>query len=468
VSLFGRIAWTGAGLLLLAALLALLWKPAAERAFVTRTEGLLRKAESDTESMTTQLVNRAMEFAALSSLAADEQRALGLEDLPLDLYTDAQGHLDADRLREGLRTVFTDPGAAGGEKHAAVRAEILERTRHDVATKLDAMRRARSTAAEEHAEVATLRTLAAWGGILLVLLGAWAFLLDRVVVRPVREATAVVARFGAGERGVRIAPRGAAELASLAQAFNETAARVEATERENSDLRARLEEKVKERTQALVRAARASTAGTMAGGIAHEFNNLLGGILGCADAALSENPPPDVRDSIEMIRKTAGRGVGITSALLRATRAEPEAVTCDLKELLEEAIEEARPPAGVEVVREIEPVRVVADATMLRQVLGNLIRNGVEAMDGKGRLRVATVEEGGEACVVIEDSGPGIAEAVKEVLFEPFVTTRRGGREGAGLGLFLADRLVHAHGGRIEVASEQGKGARFTVRLPLQ
>jgi len=89
-------------------------------------------------------------------------------------------------------------------------------------------------------------------------------------------------------------------------------------------------------------------------------------------------------------------------------------------------------------------------------------------MDGKGRLRVATVEEGGEACVVIEDSGPGIAEAVKEVLFEPFVTTRRGGREGAGLGLFLADRLVHAHGGRIEVASEQGKGARFTVRLPLQ
>jgi len=468
VSLFGRIAWTGAALVLLAGLLALLWKPAAERAFATRTEGLLRDAERNTESMTISLVNRAMEFAALSELAADEQRALGVGDLPLNLYTDAEGHLDADRLREGLRTAVAEPGAAGGEKHAAVRAEILEWTRRDVRERLDALRRARTEAAKTHAQVATLRTLAAWGGILLVLLGAWAFLLERVVVRPVRETTAAVARFGSGERGLRIEPRGAAELVALANAFNGTAAEVETAEAENADLRARLEEKVKERTQALVRAARSSTAGTMAGGIAHEFNNLLGGILGCTEAALSEDPPAEVRESLEMIRKTAGRGVGITSALLRATRAEPEVAACDAKALLEEAIEEARPPAGVEVVRDLRTIPLVADATMLRQVLGNLVRNAVEAMGGKGRLRVATAEEGSDALLVVEDTGPGIAEAVKEVLFEPFVTTRRGGREGAGLGLFLADRLVTAHGGRIEVESEPLKGARFTVRLPLR
>jgi two-component system sensor histidine kinase PilS (NtrC family) len=330
------------------------------------------------------------------------------------------------------------------------------------------LRRARAAAAESHAEVATLRTLAAWGGILLVLLCAWAFLLDRVVVRPVRETTEAVAGFGAGERGLRLAPRGAAELVSLARAFNDTAARVEAAERENAELRARLEEKVKERTQALVRAARAATAGTMAGGIAHEFNNLLGGILGCAETALAEDPPPDVRESLEMIRKTAGRGVGVTSALLRATRAEPERGPVDAAALAEEALEQARPPAGVEIVRDLRPVRFLADATMLRQVLGNLVRNAVEAMGGRGRLRLATREEAADALLVVEDSGPGIAEAVKEVLFEPFVTTRRGGREGAGLGLFLADRLVTAHGGRIEVESEPGKGARFTVRVPLR
>jgi signal transduction histidine kinase len=466
VSLFGRIAWTGAALLLVAALLALLWKPAAERAFVTRTEGLLRDAERNTESMTTSLVNRAMEFAALSALAADEQRALGVEDLPLDLFTDAQGRLDGERLREGLRAVVTEPGAAGGEKNAAVRAEILARTRADVAARLGDMRRSRGDAAARHAEESTLRTLAAWGGILLVLLGAWAFVLDRVVVRPVREAKGAVARFGSGERGVRVAPSGARELVELAAAFNVTAAAVEATERENAELRARLEEKVKERTQALVRAARASTAGTMAGGIAHEFNNLLGGILGCADAALSEDPAPEVRESIEMIRKTAGRGVGITSALLRATRAEPETAPCDAKALFEEALEESRPPAEVEIVRDVKPVRLRADAAMLRQVLGNLVRNAVQAMEGKGTLRLSASEETGETLLVVEDTGPGIAESVRDVLFEPFVTTRRGGREGAGLGLFLADRLVTAHGGRIEVTSEPGKGARFVVRLP--
>jgi signal transduction histidine kinase len=467
VSLFGRIAWTGAALLLVAALLALLWKPAAERAFVSRTEGLLRDAERNTESMTTSLVNGAMEFAALSALSADEQRALGVEDLPLDLFTDAQGHVDADRLREALRAVVAAAGAAGGEKNAAGRAEILDRTRKDDQARLGDMRRARGDAAAGHAEDVTKRTLAAWGGILLVLLGAWAFVLDRVVVRPVREATSAVVRFGRGDRGLRLAPTGGAELVELAAAFNVTAKAVEGTERENADLRARLEEKVKERTQALVRAARASTAGTMAGGIAHEFNNLLGGILGCTEAALSENPPPDVRDSLEMIRKTAGRGVGITSALLRATRAEPEALPCDAKALFEEALEETRPPTEVEVVRDLKPVRLVADAAMLRQVLLNLIRNAVQAMDGRGTLRLATSEEKGEALLVVEDTGPGIAEAVRDVLFEPFVTTRRGGREGAGLGLFLADRLVTAHGGRIEVQSEAGKGARFIVRLPM-
>ncbi|MFI5403757.1 MAG: sensor histidine kinase, partial [Planctomycetota bacterium] len=424
MSLFGRIAWTGAALLLVAALLALLWKPAAERAFVTRTEGLLREAERNTESMTTSLVNRAMEFAALSALAADEQRALGVEDLPLDLFTDAQGRLDGERLREGLRAVVTEPGAAGGEKNAAVRAEILARTRADVAARLGDMRRSRGDAAARHAQGSTLRTLAAWGGILLVLLGAWAFVLDRVVVRPVREAKIAVARFGSGERGVRVAPTGARELVELAAAFNVTAAAVEATERENAELRARLEEKVKERTQALVRAARASTAGTMAGGIAHEFNNLLGGILGCADAALSEDPAPEVRESLEMIRKTAGRGVGITSALLRATRAEPETAPCDAKALFEEALDEARPPAEVEIVRDLKPVRVRADAAMLRQVLSNLIRNAVQAMGGKGTLRLSASEEAGETLLAVEDTGPGIAESVRDVLFEPFVTTR--------------------------------------------
>jgi len=304
--------------------------------------------------------------------------------------------------------------------------------------------------------------------LLLLLLGGWAIVLERVVVRPVRDATAAVSRFGEGERGLRITPRGAAELVRLAHAFNATAEAVEGAEAENARLRSGLEDKVKERTAALVRAARASTAGTMAGGVAHEFNNLLGGILGCAAAGLEEDPRPEIAENLEMIAKTASRGVGVTRALLRATRAEPELERCRPEAIFEDALAEVRPPAGVDLVRSYEAgLELRADGAMLRQVLSNLIRNAVAAMGRSGRLELGARLAGGEAVLTVGDSGGGVDPSVREILFEPFVTTRQGGREGAGLGLFLAERLVAAHGGRIEWSSEPGHGTRFEVHLPL-
>lgn len=464
MSLFGRIAWTGVALLVIAALVALLvWKPASQRAFVARTEGLLRSAERDFGTIAVSRVARTMEFADDAANWAREQRRLALDDLPLELVVDREGRVAPERLRD---TVWTAVGTLG-ETHAAVGEEILERTRREVELSLEALREARSRAAARHGELATWRTLAAWGGMLLLLVAGWALAVDRVVVRPVREVTEAVARFGAGERGLRLDPHGPAELSRLGYAFNETAAAVERTEAENAELRTRLEEKVKERTAALVRAARAAATGTMARGVAHEFNNLLGGILGCADAALDEHPGPEVRESVEMIRKTASRGVGVTRALLRATRAEPEPEPCDAAALFDEALAEVRPPDEVAIEREFVPVRFHADGTMLRQVLVNLLRNAVDAMGGDGVLRLRIAPAGADGVrLEVEDNGPGIDDAVREILFEPFVTTRQGGREGAGLGLFLADRLVTAHGGRITVESEEGKGTRFTITLP--
>jgi len=335
-----------------------------------------------------------------------------------------------------------------------------------VQRRLAALRATQAVSAERHASENTWRTAAAWAGMLLLLLAGWTLALDRVVLRSLRAATDAVVRFGAGERGVRLDAVGAAEIAALARAFNETAAAVELTERENADLRAGLEQKVKERTDALVRAARASTAGTMAGGVAHEFNNLLGGILGCANAALEEPCPPEAREAIEMIRKTATRGVGVTKALLRATRATPDLAACEPAALFEEALAETRPPAGIRVERDFEPVTIEADAAMLRQVLANLVHNAVDAMESEGTLRLTVRGRGDRVELGVTDTGPGIDESIRGVLFEPFVTTRHGGREGAGLGLFLAERLVLAHGGRIDVESDPGEGTTFRVLLP--
>jgi signal transduction histidine kinase len=103
---------------------------------------------------------------------------------------------------------------------------------------------------------------------------------------------------------------------------------------------------------------------------------------------------------------------------------------------------------------------------MLRQVLTNLIRNAITALGESGRLELNVEEAAGEVRIVVADDGPGIDPAIREIVFEPFVTTRRGGREGTGLGLFLAERLVASHEGNIDLESEPGRGTRITIRLP--
>jgi signal transduction histidine kinase len=113
--------------------------------------------------------------------------------------------------------------------------------------------------------------------------------------------------------------------------------------------------------------------------------------------------------------------------------------------------------------------RVVADASQLQQVFMNLILNAAEAMDGQGTLslRVAADSGRGELVIDVADTGHGIKEEEKARLFEPFFTTKEVGK-GTGLGLAISYGIVRKHRGSIEVSSEVGRGAVFTVRLPLQ
>jgi signal transduction histidine kinase len=103
------------------------------------------------------------------------------------------------------------------------------------------------------------------------------------------------------------------------------------------------------------------------------------------------------------------------------------------------------------------------DGDMLRQVLWNIILNGLQAMEGKGVLRVRTECAPGEAVVRISDTGPGIPRESLKKVFQPFHTTKR---RGTGLGLAVAERIVSAHGGQILVESEAGKGSKFSILLP--
>ena len=145
--------------------------------------------------------------------------------------------------------------------------------------------------------------------------------------------------------------------------------------------------------------------------------------------------------------------------------------TRDLNAVLEKVLEEqgvrASPELDVrlELARDLPPVRV--NEAQFTRALGNLVENAVSAMNGKGVLSLATRLGDGGAAIEIEvgDTGPGIPEAYRPRLFQPFFTRKPG---GTGLGLAIAKRIVEDHGGRIELSSASGAGARFRIRLPAE
>ena len=104
------------------------------------------------------------------------------------------------------------------------------------------------------------------------------------------------------------------------------------------------------------------------------------------------------------------------------------------------------------------------DADQLTQVLWNIALNGVEAIEGRGRLGIAVGLRGPEVAIAITDTGSGMPDEARRRVFEPFFSRKQG---GTGLGLTIAQRIVAAHGGRIEVASTPGGGTSFTIFLPL-
>jgi two-component system, NtrC family, nitrogen regulation sensor histidine kinase NtrY len=158
------------------------------------------------------------------------------------------------------------------------------------------------------------------------------------------------------------------------------------------------------------------------------------------------------------------RIVGELSELAQLPRAVLE--PCDLNEVARKALALYRGAAAIEGELAESLPEIFADSDQLVQVLVNLLENARDASGEGGRIRVATrATSAGGAELVVDDDGPGVDPAVRERLFEPYVTTKKESG-GTGLGLAIADRIVADHGGAIEVEDAPGGGARFRVLLP--
>jgi signal transduction histidine kinase/CheY-like chemotaxis protein len=220
-----------------------------------------------------------------------------------------------------------------------------------------------------------------------------------------------------------------------------------------------------------------SAVGSLASGVAHDFNNCLAVICGRAELMLKHTPDPKVRRGLELIVQSARDGAKTVKRIqdFARQRQDRDFETVSVDRLLLDVGEITRPrwkdkaeAAGTQIkfaVSNFSGAHVLGDASELRDVLVNMVFNAVDAMPEGGRLTLAAEQREEKVVVTVEDTGGGMSPEVRSRVFDPFFTTK--GVEGMGLGLSVSYGVIRRHGGTIRVESEVGRGSTFRVVLPL-
>jgi two-component system, cell cycle sensor histidine kinase and response regulator CckA len=236
----------------------------------------------------------------------------------------------------------------------------------------------------------------------------------------------------------------------------------------------------------LRQAQRMEAVGRLAGGVAHDFNNMLGVIIGYSDLSLGLiEPESPAKRYMEQIKKAAHRAVGLTRQLLAFSRQEivfPKII--DLNDVVQNLTTMLQRLVGEDVAMSFRPTvplgSINADPGQIEQILMNLVVNARDAMPGGGAIIIETRHDeldehyvaqhpgshaGPHVVLGVSDTGCGMNEKIKSQIFEPFFTTKGIG-QGTGLGLSTVYGIVKQSGGTIFVYSEPGKGTTFKIYLP--
>jgi signal transduction histidine kinase len=316
----------------------------------------------------------------------------------------------------------------------------------------------------------------------LVLLAVATQVFRTSVAKPVMLLVGAARRFAAGDYSHRLTLTTRDEMGELAEAINRMMASFQRT-------RAELDQQVQDRTNQVIRSEQLASVGFLAAGVAHEINNPLAAIAMCAEslegrlADLTADAPArtaewDVfRNYLDTIGKESFRCKQITEKLLDFSRmGDSQRRPTELRGLVDDVVEMVR-HLGKYKQKEIdflpgEPVIAEVDPQEMKQVLLNLVTNGLDSLDADGRVTVRVERVGSaarpQARIVVTDNGCGMTDEVKRHLFEPFFTRRRGG-QGTGLGLSITYRIIEEHHGELTAHSEgPGAGSTFTVTLPTE
>jgi len=355
-------------------------------------------------------------------------------------YIALRKQLEAERLPTGAIVRRSTPALEG----------IFEDVKHIVDADEARTRVVEASAQRWHSVANVLGICAA--GLLLAGFAGSVVGVGVLVERPILRLTDAMTRFAGGEETARSDPHGVREIRQAATVFNELADRL-----------------VRQREERIAFLA----------GVAHDLRNPLAA-LRLATGALQHGPQPPPPEKAERTIAMVGRQVErldrMVGDLLDATRIasgrlELRLEPVDLRPLVQHVVElfravsEARP---ILLVSPEEPAIVDCDPTRIEQVLTNLLSNAIKYSPGGTRVTVSLSAPPSEAVIAVTDEGIGIPPEDIGRIFEPFQrgTASRELVPGVGLGLSVARKLVEAHGGRLEVESQVGKGSTFRVRLP--
>jgi two-component system sensor histidine kinase HydH len=232
--------------------------------------------------------------------------------------------------------------------------------------------------------------------------------------------------------------------------------------------------KLQEAFEHLKRAGRLAALGQLTAGIAHEIRNPLGSIKGSVEILENEIPPEHPKhEFVKIIKEETARLNAIVGEFLQFARpTQPRIEPTSVARLIESTLvlfkKEAQ-QAGVHVIQHNDATLplVRLDPDQIRQVLLNILLNGLQAMPGGGTLEIRSCcnQDRSKAVIEVSDSGMGIEEEDIERVFDPFFTTKA---QGTGLGLSISYQLVQNHNGRITVRRNEETGVTFAVELPLQ
>jgi signal transduction histidine kinase len=326
-----------------------------------------------------------------------------------------------------------------------------------------------------------LRLLALYTGLFALALLTFAYIaLTRLIVRPLDSISAAARRVAGGARNFDVPKTGPAELTGLASSLSDMTAKLRADEQRMRDQIEELErraQKLREAQDRLVRSERLASVGRLAAGLAHEIGNPIAALLGLEDLLIAGGlEPSEEKDFLARMRKETERIHHVLRGLLDFAR--PGSADADeggkpgsIADAVSDVVALVRPQR---TFRDVD-LRVEADETLpnvtlgnerIMQVLLNLLMNAADAAGPKGKVTLKANRKGDHVQVVVEDDGPGIDDAIRERLFEPFATTKEVGK-GTGLGLAVCRGLIESARGTIRVDEGFHPGARFIVELPI-